>query len=126
MRSDLKTRCPAPGRLSNRTPLMSRPAALRAVIGHGDLAPQCEVGFLDNGFRCALPAAAADASIRELFHVCYWLAHTYARGAKPSPRIAFDASLVAATAMEKMLTLVTLNRKHYQMIEGLQLEVPEY
>ena len=37
----------------------------------------------------------------------------------------FD-SLVAATAMEKALTLVTLNRKHYQMIEGLQLEVPEY
>jgi predicted nucleic acid-binding protein len=37
----------------------------------------------------------------------------------------FD-SLVAATAMEKMLALITLNRKHYQMIEGLQLEVPEY
>jgi predicted nucleic acid-binding protein len=37
----------------------------------------------------------------------------------------FD-SLVAATAMEKALTLVTLNRKHYQMIEGLQLEVPDY
>ena len=37
----------------------------------------------------------------------------------------FD-SLVAATAMEKALTLVTLNRRHYQMIEGLQLEVPEY
>jgi len=33
---------------------------------------------------------------------------------------------VAATAMEKALTLVTLNRKHYQMIDGLQLEVPEY
>ena len=37
----------------------------------------------------------------------------------------FD-SLVAATAMEKALTLVTLNRKHYGMIEGLQLEVPGY
>jgi predicted nucleic acid-binding protein len=37
----------------------------------------------------------------------------------------FD-SLVAATAMEKAFTLVTLNRKHYQMIEGLQLEVPDY
>ena len=23
--------------------------------------------------------------MRELFHVCYWLAHTYARGAKPGP-----------------------------------------
>lgn len=37
----------------------------------------------------------------------------------------FD-SLIAATAMEKTLTLVTLNRKHYQMIDGLQLEVPDY
>lgn len=37
---------------------MGHPATLRAVIGHGNLAPQCELGFLDNGFRCALPAAA--------------------------------------------------------------------
>lgn len=37
----------------------------------------------------------------------------------------FD-SLIAATAIEKALTLVTLNRKHYQMIEGLLLEVPDY
>ena len=37
----------------------------------------------------------------------------------------FD-SLIAATAMENGLTLVTLNRKHYQMIEGLALEAPLY
>lgn len=37
----------------------------------------------------------------------------------------FD-SLVSATAIEKAFTLVTLNRKHYQMIEGLLLEVPDY
>jgi predicted nucleic acid-binding protein len=37
----------------------------------------------------------------------------------------FD-SLVAATAMEREITLVTLNRKHYQTIEGLQFEVPGY
>lgn len=37
----------------------------------------------------------------------------------------FD-SLVAATAIENALTLVTLNRKHYQMIEGLLLAVPDY
>ena len=33
---------------------MSCPAALRAVIGHGNGARQCELGFLDNGSRCAL------------------------------------------------------------------------
>ena len=37
----------------------------------------------------------------------------------------FD-SLVAATAIDRALTLVTRNRKHYQMIEGLLLEVPDY
>jgi len=37
----------------------------------------------------------------------------------------FD-SLIAATAIETGLTLVTLNRKHYQMIGGLRLLVPEY
>jgi hypothetical protein len=37
---------------------MSRPANVHAVSGHGALAPQCQLGFLDNGFRCALPAVA--------------------------------------------------------------------
>ena len=50
--------CLAPDRLSNRTPLMSRPTAVPAMIGHGALAAQCQLGFLDNGFRCALPAVA--------------------------------------------------------------------
>src|SRR6266481_7371153 len=35
----------------------------------------------------------------------------------------FDA-LVAATSMEEGLTLVTKNRKHFGIIEGLSLEVP--
>ena len=52
----------------------------------------------------------------------YRLLKTYA---KSHGLHVFD-SLVAATAMEKALTLVTLNRKHYQMIDGLQLEVPDY
>jgi len=29
-------------------------------------------------------------AVRELFHVSYWLTHTYARGAKPSPGLVFD------------------------------------
>ncbi len=37
----------------------------------------------------------------------------------------FD-SLIAATAMEENLTLVTRNRKHFSMIEGLLLQVPQY
>lgn len=37
----------------------------------------------------------------------------------------FD-SLVAATAIERALILVTRNQKHYRMIEGLLLRVPNY
>jgi len=35
-------------------------------------------------------------------------------------------SLIAATALENLLTLATKNRKHFQMIEDLKLEVPDY
>ena len=35
-------------------------------------------------------------------------------------------SLVAATAFEEGLTLVTKNRRHFGMIEGLTLAVPQY
>jgi predicted nucleic acid-binding protein len=37
----------------------------------------------------------------------------------------FD-SLVAATAIEEGLTLVTRNRRHFGVIDGLSLEVPQY
>ena len=52
----------------------------------------------------------------------YRLLRTYA---KSHGLRVFD-SLVAATAMENGLKPVTLNRKHFHMIEGLQLEVPAY
>jgi hypothetical protein len=58
MYSDIKTEDPASDRISSGTPLMSRSCALHAVVGHDDPAPLCELGFLDNGFRCADPAAA--------------------------------------------------------------------
>ncbi len=37
-------------------------------------------------------------AVRELFHVAYWLARSYARGAKPAPGLAFDAALLPRTA----------------------------
>jgi len=46
------------------------------------------------------PIQARDAVtvVSELFHVCYWLAHTYARGEKPAPGLAFDASALPKAA----------------------------
>ena len=37
-------------------------------------------------------------AVRELFHVSYWLARTYVRGAKPAPGLAFDANALPRTA----------------------------
>ena len=37
----------------------------------------------------------------------------------------FD-SIIAATAIDEGLTLVTKNRKHFAMIEGISLQVPGY
>jgi predicted nucleic acid-binding protein len=52
----------------------------------------------------------------------YRLLKTYAK----MHRLHLFDSLIAATAIEKALTLVTLNRKRYQMIDGVVLEVPDY
>lgn len=40
----------------------------------------------------------AVTATRELFHVAYWLARTYARGAKPAPGLAFDEGALPRTA----------------------------
>jgi hypothetical protein len=45
--------------------------------------------------------------------------------AKPHGLHVFD-SLIAATALEEDLTLVTRNRRHFDVINGLRLEIPGY
>ena len=45
----------------------------------------------------ALTAAEAIAAVRELHHVCYWLARTYAKGAKPDSGATFDPSTLPVT-----------------------------
>ena len=47
------------------------------------------------------------------------------RHAKPDGLRTFDA-LIAATAIEQGFTLISKNRKHFQMIGDLKLEVPDY
>ena len=37
-------------------------------------------------------------AVRELFHVSFWLARTYARGTKPDAALAFDADALPKTA----------------------------
>ena len=45
----------------------------------------------------AIQESDALTSVRELFHVGYWLAHTYARGPRPAPGLSFDAAAIPRT-----------------------------
>ncbi|MBI5628729.1 MAG: DEAD/DEAH box helicase family protein, partial [Candidatus Rokubacteria bacterium] len=58
------------------------------------------------------PIQDSDAvmAVRELFHVGYWLARTYARGAKPAPGLAFDANALPRTAPIPKQTIEQLQK----------------
>ena len=62
---------------------------------------------------------------RELFHFCFWLARTYARGAKPADGLAFNpdllpkAALVAGPTQEQLERLETQLRERDEKLAGL-------
>jgi predicted nucleic acid-binding protein len=58
----------------------------------------------------------------EIARRAWYLMKTFARSHGLQPLNA----LIAATAIEEGLTLATRNRKHFQMISELSLEVPHY
>jgi type I restriction enzyme R subunit len=47
-------------------------------------------------------------AVRELFHVAYWFAHTYARRTPPEPGVAFDPAALPASAPDPKHTAVQL------------------
>jgi type I restriction enzyme R subunit len=58
------------------------------------------------------------AAVRELFHFSYWLAHTYGRGAKPEPGLAFDADRVAQAPADA-------GRKSREQLQRLEEQLRE-
>ncbi len=46
----------------------------------------------------AIPLDDAVVAVRELFHVCYWLAHTYARGERPAASLRFNPDVLPKTS----------------------------
>ena len=79
---------------------------------------QRETNDLDlvlSGYRAIPPNA-------DIARRAYYLIKTYAR----SHGLDTLDALIAATALEEGLTLATKNRKHFHMIGGLKLEVPNY
>lgn len=43
-----------------------------------------------------VPESASIAALQELFHFCFWLAHTYARRSRPDPNLTFELPPVPA------------------------------
>jgi type I restriction enzyme R subunit len=50
----------------------------------------------------------ATTALREFFHIAYWLAHNYARGAKPAPEAAFRVEALPRLAQVPATTLAQL------------------
>ena len=59
----------------------------------------------------------ARTAVGELFHIGYWLARHYARGAKPGTALAFDAGLLPTGAAVPAQTLEQLQRLESQLRE---------
>lgn len=53
--------------------------------------------------------------MKELFHVAYWLVRTYARGAKPSPGLAFNSDALPKTTPLPKQTIEKLQRLEAQL-----------
>jgi len=95
--------------------LLSAITALELIAGARS---QREVNDLDIMISAYEQISATDDVTRR----AYYLMKTHAKSAGLQT---LDA-LIAATALEEGLTLATKNRKHFQMISELQLEVPSY
>ena len=67
-------------------------AKTKLIKDLGNLAVHGNKKILDSDARIA---------VSELFHISYWLAHTYARGLKPLPGLAFDSNALPKTGLPK-------------------------
>ncbi|MDY3560231.1 DEAD/DEAH box helicase family protein [Gemmata sp. JC673] len=59
----------------------------------------------------------AQVAVKELFHVGYWLAHTYAKGAKPPAGLAFDPAKLPTSAPVPKQTTEQLQKLETQLHE---------
>ena len=69
-----------------------------------------------------VPEADALTALRELFHVAYWFARTYARAGRPVPALAFDPAALpqpAATEQQTVEQLRTLGERLRERDEKL-------
>src|SRR5216117_3743622 len=65
----------------------------------------------------AIPSEDALVAVRELFHVSYWLAHTYARAASPASGLTFDAGALPKAAPSAAQTAEQLQQLEERLRE---------
>lgn len=68
----------------------------------------------------AVPATDGVAAARELFHVCYWLARTYARGEKPSGTLVFSADALPLNRAVPAQRLEQLNAAAERFVDAVK------
>lgn len=79
----------------------------------------------DQGNRAAhdtKPISETDSvrSLRELFHVCYWLARTYARGERPDAGLRFEVSKLERTMTIPALTVEQIRKLRSERDDALK------
>ncbi len=96
----------------NLSALIHEPT-FKAVAGDAVFAKARLITQLGNqAVHSAKPIQPADAvvAVRELFHVGYWLARTYARQSRPEPGLTFDPERLPKTRPAPKQTLEELQR----------------
>jgi predicted nucleic acid-binding protein len=88
---------------------------LELLVGSRTQRETTDLDLVLSGYRAIPPD-------EDITRRAYYLIKTYAR----SHGLDTLDALIAATALENGLTLATKNRRHFQMIAGLKLEVPKY
>jgi type I restriction enzyme, R subunit len=67
--------------------------------------------------RRTIPVTASTTAVRELFHVCYWLGRTYARGAKPASGLTYNPDAATAPAPTGAQTMAQLQKRAASLAE---------
>ncbi|NDC74296.1 DUF4145 domain-containing protein [bacterium] len=93
--------------------------SFKQLVGEAIFAKARVIVTLGNRAVHNRPVAPADgpAAVKELFHVAYWLARTYAQGGKPAATLAFDPGALPKTAPLPKQTVEQLQKLEAQLHE---------
>ncbi len=103
----------------NLSALIHEPT-FKTVVGEAVFSKARVINTLGNqAVHSHRPIQQLDAltAVRELFHVGYWLARTYARDARPTPELAFDPKALPTTAPVPRQTIEQLQKFEAELRE---------